>query len=665
MKLLYASVLLFLFNFPAKGQVTFENLPKDLQLYPRNAANQAEVIVNGKVTATGFQKIGMQVFREGALSAVVSQTLSPTATNVDFRLPTTIKAERAQYGFKVFLYKGTDSTLVAERNRVVCGDVILLHGQSNALALAGLDEAYSFNFDDTYLRNCTYPYGSLNIPGEMMWYSAKNPYASVGGFGLTLQKLILDTYGIPTCIISEAIGGTGIDVLTFRNPANHADLQTAYGRLLYRARWAGAEKQIKAIIWKQGENEAGNKPDNYPALFKTFYDQLREDYNDAKIYVGQINILADRVDAAAGLRDFQRRTGQLFRNVEAVATVGTMNMGNDGIHFGVKGHQQLAFEQFRLLARDVYGSADTAQVSSPDIKKVFYNARKDSITLVFNEGMQMIWPQDTAFYNFATKTKVYSRSLKDYVYLDGKAGDVTGGVASGNRILIGLKQPSSAKAIRYLPAYFSDQYSNFYDGPTLRNTRGMRALTFDNVAIADLISAVSTLAAKPISEKQIQLNWTAPAGAQRIVLERSNGSPNSFTTIATLSGTTATYADANLPDPLGTYYYRLRAFSDVSESPYSNVISARPLVLGVEPIAPVVRLYPNPLAADRTLRIEADQTTFTSLTIRDELGRAVKVWNGRVANSLTVSLDELEAGFYIADLQTSDQRTLRRKVVVR
>ncbi|WP_227686898.1 sialate O-acetylesterase [Spirosoma arboris] len=649
--------------FSSFGQVVFNQLPRDLQLYPRDGNNQAEVVVSGTMsgTATSYTKIGMQVSREGILTKIVNQTLSPT--NTAFKLSSIIKAEPAEYAFQVFAYKGKDSILVADRKRVVCGDVYIIHGQSNALALAQLDTYYSFNFDDKYLRNAGYIYGQP--AANMAWFPAKQPYASVGGLGLTMQRLILQTYGIPTCVLNGAQGGTAIAPLLARNPVNHADTNTFYGNLLYRAQWAGVAKQAKAIIWRQGEEDAGTGIPGYAGKFATLYNQFREDYGDMKIYVGQINILdnTNPVDSAAALRDFQRRTKYLFKNVETIASVGTP--GYQGVHYEGASYQRLAFEQFRQIGRDIYGSKDTLQINSPDVKKVFYNARKDSITLVFDDQMQMVWKSDTAFYNFATGEKVYSREQKDYFYLDGQAGLLTGGSATGNRVKLALKQPSSAKTLRYLPAYFSDKFSAYYDGPVLKNTRDMRAFSFDGVLIADPIAMVTTLAAKPISDKQIQLNWTASATAQTQILERSDGTATNYKQIASLNGTVATYTDTNLPDPYGTYYYRLRAFSSTSESVYSNIVTTRPLILGVEPIEPPVQIYPNPLSADRILNVTASQITFTELLLLDMLGRTVKSWHGTAKNTLSLGLTDLEAGLYIVNLQTSDGQTINRKIVIR
>jgi hypothetical protein len=666
MKRLYVAFILFLSYFCSFGQVVFDQIPRDLQLYPRNANNQAEVIVSGAMSASavGYTKVGMLVLREGVPTKMVSQTFSSGSSgNAAFKLSSIIKAEPAEYGFRVFAYKGADSILVTERKRVVCGDIYIFYGQSNALALAGLDTYYSVNFDDKYLRNASYAYGGP--ASNMAWYPAKLPYASVGGLGLTIQRLILQTYNIPTCVLNGAQGGTAIAPLLARNPVNHADTSTFYGNLLYRAQWAGVAKQAKAIVFRQGEEDAGTGIPGYAGKFATLYNQFREDYGDMRMYVGQINILdnTNPNDSAANLRDFQRRTKYLFKNVETIATVGTP--GYQGVHYEPLAYQQLAFEQFRQIARDIYGSTDTLQINSPDVKKVFYNTRKDSITLVFDDQMQMVWKNDTATYSFATGEKLYGREQKDYFYLDGKAGLLAGGSATGNRVTLALKQPASAKTLRYLPAYFSDNFSAFYDGPVLKNTRDMRAFSFDGVAIADAIAPVTTLAAKPLSEKQIQLNWTASTTAQTQILERSDGTAANYKQITSLNGTLATYTDTNLPNSYGTYYYRLRAVNSTSESAYSNVVIARPLILGIEPAEPAVKLYPNPLATDKTLHVEASQVTFTELLLRDMLGRVVKSWSGAAKNTLSLGLNELESGLYIANLKTSDGQTLQRKIVIR
>ena len=664
MRILYAGVILFLLYFPVSGQVVFEQLPLDLQLYPRNASNQADVVISGKTSGAGYTKIGVQVLREGMLTKVLSQPLTPTVASSAFALTATIKAETAEYNFRIFLYKGADSTLVADRKRVVCGDVYIIYGQSNALALAGLDTYYSFNFDDKYMRNVQYPYGGK--PADIKWYAAKQPYASVGGLGLTLQRLILQNYNMPTCVINGAVGGTALGPLITRNANNPADPTTFYGDMLYRAQWAGVAKQAKAILFKQGEEDAGTGIPGYVGKFMTLYKQLRQDYGDGpRLYVGQINILPDKNDSAAVLRDFQRRTKYLFPNTETIATVGTP--GYDGVHYTGLANQQIAFEQFRQIARDVYGSKDTLQINSPDIRKVYYNARKDTITLVFDPQMQMVWKSDTTFLNGTVV-----RKQKDYFYLDGQAGLVAAGSANGNRVTLALNKPASAKTLRYLPTYFADAVSAFYDGPTLRNARGMRAFSFDNVPIgSDAVASATALVAKSVVEKQVQLAWTAPVGVQGQLIERADVETGVYRQIATLTNTATTYTDANLPDAYKTYSYRIRAYSSTAESPASNVATIKPLapvLLGLQPVdtsLPALQLYPNPLANDRLLNVVIEQTPFVECRVQELLsGRVVKQWQGAARNALVIDMSGLQTGIYLVSVYTTVGQTLNQRVIV-
>lgn len=659
MKHIYFVVLVCLVNL-SWAQVQFSQLPNELQLYPRNSQNQATVPVSGTVTADGFRRISVQLWREGKLNSVSSQTLSTGATNQPFQLSAVIKAEPADYRFRVFLYKNNDSTLIADRQRIVCGDVYVLYGQSNIIPGTALAERYGADFNDHYLRNCTYSNAS-NPAASMSWYPAKEPFAAVGSVGLTIQRLILEQYGIPTAILNGAIGGATILTLSARDPLYHANTSTPYGRLLYRTQWAGVQKNIKAILWRQGEAESGGDATGYGDKLTALYRQLREDYGDTRIYIAQANLLGSGSNNAGTLRDFQRRTPQLFSNVDAIATVGTR--AYDGIHYSDEGYRQLAFEQFRLLARDFYGATDTLQIGSPDVKKVFYNTRRDSVTLVFEPSMQMVW-RDTTYYSFATGEKMGSRFQKDAFLLDNKAGQVISGAANGNRIVMRLSQSSTAKTLTYLPPYFSDALSPFYNGPTLRNSRGMRAFTFADVAIADRIATPAQLVATAVSDQQIRLNWTASSAGSQQLVERAVGSSGSFQVVATVGAAASSYVDNSITDLFGVYRYRIRVVSPVSESDYSNVATAKPLLLGISE-TPIARLFPNPVTTDRLLQVDAGVLAISTVIIRDVQGRAVSEWRGRPVSLVSLSLQSLSAGLYVADITTTEGQTQQEKLLIR
>nr|WP_293839803.1 fibronectin type III domain-containing protein [uncultured Arsenicibacter sp.] len=571
--LLFLCLVLGTISGMAQPSVSFTRLPQDLQLYPRNDQNQAEVIISGQVNDPGFRQIEVSVLKEGNFWKSASQSI-PEGGGSQFRIPVTIQAEPAEYTFQVYVRRDNESVLVTERKRIVCGDVYILYGQSNALGLAGLDD---YQLDDRLLRNVSYPYGSANIPAEMRWYTAREPFGSVGMLGMEIQRHILQQYGIPTLVINGGIGGASILELGNRTPSNHADYSNYYGSLLYRAQWAGVADKVKAIIYKQGENEAGGEPDGYANKFRTFYNQLREDYGqNPKIYIGQINIMTPSVSGAGDLRDFQRRTPQLFPNLAAVATVGAV--GYDGLHYEPRANQQLAFEQFRLIARDIYGSSDTQQINSPDIKKIAYNERRDELTLTFDDDMQMVWPPDSTIYNPLTGNQV-TRRMADFIYLDEQPGLIRSGRAEGNRIILTLTSPQTARTATYLPPFYSTAELPFYQGPYLRNSRGMRAFSFSKVAI-DAVPVIVTppaapgnLVASAGSPAMITLTWQDNADNEAGFEIEQQQADGSFRRIATPAANSQSFQVTGLAEQTG-YSFRIRAVNSIGASAYTNTASA-------------------------------------------------------------------------------------------
>lgn len=119
----------------------------------------------------------------------------------------------------------------------------------------------------------------------------------------------------------------------------------------------------------------------------------------------------------------------------------------------------------------------------------------------------------------------------------------------------------------YLPSWFKDENAvvNTYDGPHLRNARGMAALSFENVPVAAaLVAPVAT--ARAVASTQIEVSWrTAAPGATELVLERSRAAAGPFTEIRRFPVAPGAFTDPNL-QPGTVYFYQLRAVSATAES---------------------------------------------------------------------------------------------------
>lgn len=474
-KLFLSLIVLALATVWAWGQsVTFSKLPANLQLYPRDAQNKATVPVAGRITTTGYTRISLWVYRNNLPYKYQTQPLNYANGVAAFSFNTDIKAELAEYNFKVYACKSKDSSQVALRESIVAGDVYLISGQSNASAgLPGYNYQNKFaRTFGTFTNNDNYEaYNSK----DTLWTFSNQAQAVVGVWGTELQRQIIEKYGIPVCIINGASGGSSIEYNIIRNAENPTDPNTTYGRLLYRVQKSGLKDHIKAIFWRQGENECSGNSIGYPGNFDKLYNFWKQDYPAAqKVYVFQVNILSFPLETAGKyVRDFQRRVKGLYPNIETVATVGTT--GYDGVHYQIDGHKQISREVFCLISRDFYGNVNQIEINSPNIKKAYYtSSAKNEIALEFDE--RIIWPGDTLL---LSKTgQPYVRKMEDFFYLGGKAGLVEWGSAQGNTLYLKLKQATNETKITYLPAYFSDALSDFYNGPVLRTPKGMRAMVF-------------------------------------------------------------------------------------------------------------------------------------------------------------------------------------------
>ncbi|MBC7892645.1 MAG: hypothetical protein H7Y12_10560 [Sphingobacteriaceae bacterium] len=588
--------------------VRFTQLPASFQLIPRSAQNTAEVPVTGRLLESGFSGVSLHVFRDGTSYFHQRQTLSYTGNEADFSLKATIRAELAEYRFEVFGLRSIgDSIQLVRRDSVVCGDAYVVSGQSNAATLgilAGKTPAdeYARTFG-RFTDGSDAPYN----PADTLWARADQSEAQrVGVWAHELQRLIIDTYKIPVCVVNGAFPGAGIQYLMPHREADVTDLSQPYGRLLYRIRKAGIVNQLKATFWWQGELDAYRSIPDYPARFDTLYRAWQRDYGPLpRVYVAQIAIIDDRSDNAGAIRDFQRRTPQLYPNVLAWSSLGTA--GFDGLHFNTEGYREHGRQWFTLVARDFYGAPFLPNTTSPTLKKAFYSTPDNrEITLVFDEGQSLRWQDDSTL--TGRNGQVYTRRMRDYLYLDGNAGAVQALSASGNVAKLTLVAPSAARQLSYLPSWFRDENAlqNTYDGPHLRNGRGMAAFSVENVTLGTVL-APPVLMALAQSSTQIRVEWRSiPAGASELLLERGTSATGPFVEVGRYPASPGASTDTGLGKGT-TYFYRLRALSSSSESaPALSQASTFPLEV---PVLMVTTVGPTQLRLD--WQVVASAATYT------------------------------------------------------
>ena len=192
-----------------------------------------------------------------------------------------IHAELSEYTFMVYL----DADLITRRDSIVCDDVYIITGQSNANAL---DYESRVTYQSEWLRS----FGSATLEADecaadTTWGLAQGQsiytHMAIGVWGLRLGQLLVETYEIPICILNGAKGGSPIE-----QHLRSESLSTHYGRLLYRTIKAGAKDGIKAILWHQGESNTGEEYIRYADNFDELYNAWHEDYPALKKIYGEL-----------------------------------------------------------------------------------------------------------------------------------------------------------------------------------------------------------------------------------------------------------------------------------------------------------------------------------------------------------------------------------------
>jgi hypothetical protein len=467
MKFLVLILTFFLLiNFNNYAQdYEFLELPQNLQFYARDDNNKAIIPINGKVHSKQFDSIKIELFRNNVLYGFKSEKLIFAGDYAKFDLSVSINSELAEYKIAVYL----DNSLIAIRDSLVCGDVYLINGQSNSHPYGNISYSNEYwrsfgkhtNTDDYDPADTTW--GLANGWG---WYSV---YFGVGNWGIELQRLITSNYNIPVCILNGGSGGSSIEY-NIPDLTNKMNLTTTYGRLLYRAVKAKLADNVKAIFWHQGESNSYNIHIYYEYYFDILYKTWKQDFkNLKKIYVFQIHPGCGG-DNQREIREYQRNFPKKYSDICVMSTVGLD--GHDGCHYYENGYNQMASWIFRLVARDFYGSNDTYSIKPPDLLRAYYlNIENTKIGIDFDE--EIIMPDD-----------LNGNSIKDYFYFDENYEILDNVVKNGSKsVILTLKSPNLYKKITYLPNLYYNKTYNIYEGPWLKNPRGIGVLSFYNIDI--------------------------------------------------------------------------------------------------------------------------------------------------------------------------------------
>lgn len=467
---------------PPQGIFTpMSNFPANLQFYPRDSKDSAFVPLSGTLTQGGFDSVYTLLYKNGVPVQRVARSIqynyllrgTESVPQAVISAGVRIHAELAEYSVRFGVKSATRDTVLAERDSLVCGDVLLVSGQSNSVL--GKIPPTPHN---EYLR--TFYMGYHDSFWGLAAANNNTDDYNVGGFALQVQERIAAEQNVPVCIINGGLSGSTIEQ-HFRNDAAPTDQKSWYTRMYWRAEVSGLWKAAKAMIWYQGESNQGA---GYTEKFTKLYNAWKQDYQGLKkIYVVQIRPSDCGQTDHASLREQQRGFAQKFSDVEVLASSGLPT--HDGCHFGNEGYIALGNQLYNLLARDLYRGTDTLGIASPNLRRAYWTTpEKKEIALIFATNDSLTLSKDTSV---GGKMRTLAQ---DGFLIDGKPllRATSLRIENKNTVILAVGgTSSSAQTIGYVPdrcyASSPEMPCSLYEGPWLLTRRGVGALTFHNVLI--------------------------------------------------------------------------------------------------------------------------------------------------------------------------------------
>ncbi len=441
--------------------------PMERQFYARDDRNEGTLFWNGILTEAA-DKVFLKLYADKKL--IHTDTAAPAADR-SYSLSAKLKPGLIRYKAEFGISNGANETVKEIVSDLVCGDVFIINGQSNALATDTGEKSPAVTSE--WIRSYGRPegdgkLGEGNLWCRPVWKAQNGEKAELGWWGMELAKQLVDSQKVPVFIVNAAVGGTRIDQHQ-RSMSDPSDLRTIYGRMLWRVQQAKLTHGIRAILWHQGENDQGaDGPsggygwETYQKYFLEMSAGWKHDFpNVQHYYVFQIwpNSCAMGGSHGSGdmLREKQRTLPQLFSRMSIMSTLGIVPPGP--CHYPLLGWSEIAHLVQPMIERDLYAKKPVKSITPPNLVWASLGEDKDKVVLEFDQPVK------------------WKEALAGQFYLDGEKGKIATGSVAGNVVTLQLKEPSSATRITYLKEVSWNQIT------LLEGENGIAALTFCNVPV--------------------------------------------------------------------------------------------------------------------------------------------------------------------------------------
>ena len=442
------------------ARVHWIDVPRPGQVLQRDLNSEAAARVQGRLESPGFTDITLEIVRDGVpWYSKTKPLIYGTNGHAPFVFAPTILAGKHDHELSVYVQNATASELVLRIPAVTAGDVYVVNGQSNAQASDYYGEGLANDSQSHWLRS----FGTASIYGatefDLHWDRADGESAfnhgSVGQWALRMGETIVHREEMPVALLNGAVGGTSIWQHQ-RNDADPFDLSTIFGRLHRRIVESGAADSFRALLWYQGESDAGDPNGWYAGWLSLRADWAAEYPALDHVYVVQI-----RNDCGSGgqaVQEIQRELQDLEPDVTVMST--TAVPAHDGCHFLYLGYRDLGEKMGRLLRRDFFGSTDVQQIDPPNpLSASWAGAGHRKIVITFRDDDDPLVVEPGAEANFTTELGEHPIEA----------------TVSGNTVTLRWTTRVLGSTISYV--------GHPQDGPWFRNARGVGALCFQGLPV--------------------------------------------------------------------------------------------------------------------------------------------------------------------------------------
>lgn len=454
--------------------------PVSYQVFQRDGSSLGDISITG--TYTGSPTAIEASFNGGSFTTIVASPNGGTFSG-------TLSDQAAGQG--TLTVRFVNNTAISSTvSRVGVGDIFVIAGQSNASGRGTNNQVYShgslyatmFGNDDVW-KDLADPTDS-----DTNQVDSVSDDPTVGGSVWPLLAThVLADQSVPVAFVPAAKGNTeALEWLP--NSGNHADVTTLYGSMYRRIQAVGGS--VKAILWFQGEADAGNNlaEATYLSRLTTIVDSMYSDFG-VRVVVAQIGNRAGHTAYVDGVRDAQTTLWNTSTHVypgPVTVDINIADEGGDDLHFKTDAElQTLADRWWAAIKTAYYGGSDAR---GPRLSSATYTSSRTTITLTFTDESSPVLanPRSIATSVFTVKNNgtpitvsaatITSATTIDLTVQSTASGTLTVSLASGETGGTGNMPVDSSTYT--LPAEpFTDHATTLYDPDVTAPVRSAGAPT--------------------------------------------------------------------------------------------------------------------------------------------------------------------------------------------